>query len=176
VQGTAFLVAGKGNGHCLLERVQYSAGAFSADTGFGGGTGRVEVSVASSTTRCNAVAIQHDGAILYAGAVDKANQVLDGSVPAPKHLASPVERAFRPMLRFALLPEGSSTDNPPPTQLSQYVLTLGKLVGALSDLRDAETGTDPRKVSDVFQDAVRSTSALLSEQDPFTRPLPCWMG
>ena len=74
VQGTGFLVAGSGNSHCLLERVQYTSGAFSTDAGFGGGTGRVEVSVASGTTRCRAVALQHNGAILYAGAINKPNQ------------------------------------------------------------------------------------------------------
>jgi type VI secretion system protein ImpL len=104
-------------------------------------------------------------------AVDKAKEILDGGAAAPKRAASPVERAFRPMLKFALPPEGSPADNPPATPLSQYEQLLAKLVGALTDLRDAETGTDPRKVSDTFQEAVRSTSALLSEQDAFTRPL-----
>jgi uncharacterized delta-60 repeat protein len=74
VQGTGFLVAGSGNNHCLLERVQYASGAFSTDTGFGSGTGRVEVSVASGTTRCRAVAVERDGTILYAGAINKPNQ------------------------------------------------------------------------------------------------------
>jgi len=104
--------------------------------------------------------------------VDKAKETLEGGAPAPKHMmASPVERAFHSMLRFALPPEGSPADNPPATSLSQYEALLAKLVGALTDLRDAETGTDPGKVGDVFKEAVRSTSALLSEQDAFTRPL-----
>ena len=102
--------------------------------------------------------------------IDKVKEVLDGGA-APKHVASPVEIAFRPLLKFALPPEGAPADNPPPTPLSQYEALLAKLVGALTDLRDAETGTDPGKVGDVFKDAVRSTSALLSEQDAFTRPL-----
>ena len=73
-QGTGFLIAGSGNGHCLLERVQYVGGTFSTDSGFGSGTGRVEISVASGSTRCRAVAVQRDGAILYAGAINKSNQ------------------------------------------------------------------------------------------------------
>ena len=104
-------------------------------------------------------------------AVESAKALLDGGAPAPKRATSPVERAFHPMVAFALPPEGAPSDNPPATALSQYEALLAKLVGALTDLRDAESGTDPRKVSDVFQDAVRSTSALLSEQDAFTRPL-----
>ncbi|HEY2514096.1 MAG TPA: type VI secretion system membrane subunit TssM [Polyangiaceae bacterium] len=104
-------------------------------------------------------------------AIDSAKSLLDGGAPAPKRATSPVERAFRPMLAFALPPQGAPPDNPPATALSQYEALLAKLVGALTDLRDAESGTDPRKVSDVFQDAVRGASALLSEQDAFTRPL-----
>jgi type VI secretion system protein ImpL len=102
-------------------------------------------------------------------AVDKGKEVLLDAGP-PKRTVSPVERAFKPVLRFGLPPEGSG-DTPPQTGLSQYEGLLAKLVGALTDLRDAESGNDPRKVSDVFQEAVRSTSALLSEQDGFTRPL-----
>jgi type VI secretion system protein ImpL len=101
--------------------------------------------------------------------VDKAKDLLDGGSPlAKKKIASPVEKAFKPILRFGVPPD---VDNPTPTGLSQYEALLAKLVGALTDLRDAENTSDPRKVSDVFQDAFRSTSALLSEQDGFTRPL-----
>jgi len=85
---------------------------------------------------------------------------------------SPMERAFRPMLRFGLPPDSAKeSDSPPPTGLSQYEALLQKVIGALTDLRDGETAADPRKISDVFQEAFRSTSALLSEQDDFTRPL-----
>jgi type VI secretion system protein ImpL len=102
-------------------------------------------------------------------AVDKAKAFLDGgSLGAKKRVVSPVEKAFKPILKFGVPPDA---DNPAPTGLSQYEALLAKLVGALTDLRDAENTSDPRKVSDVFQDAFRSTSALLSEQDGFTRPL-----
>jgi type VI secretion system protein ImpL len=104
-------------------------------------------------------------------AVDKAKDLLDGGGAPKKRVMTPVERAFRPILKFGLPPEAKDGENPPPTGLSQYEQLLAKVVGALTDLRDAESGTDPRKVSDVFQDAFRSTSALLSEQDGFTRPL-----
>jgi type VI secretion system protein ImpL len=103
-------------------------------------------------------------------AVDTAKQLLDAGPTAPA--ISPVEVAFRPMLRFGLPPTMKSPgDLPPSTGLSQYEALLAKVVGALTDLSDAESGTDPRKVSDVFQDVFRSTSALLSDQDGFTRPL-----
>ena len=101
-------------------------------------------------------------------AVDKAKEVLDAG--AAKRVVSPVERAFKPILRFGMPPEAAG-DAAPQTGLSQYEGLLAKLVGALTDLRDAETGADPHKVGPVFEDAVRSTSALLSEQDGFTRPL-----
>jgi type VI secretion system protein ImpL len=118
----------------------------------------------------NVVLDVEDDKGIFDKAIDKAKEVLDGGT-APKHVASPVEIAFRPLLKFALPPESAPADNPPPTPLSQYEALLAKLVGALTDLRDAETGTDPGKVGDVFKEAVRSTSALLSEQDAFTRPL-----
>jgi type VI secretion system protein ImpL len=102
--------------------------------------------------------------------VDKAKQVLDAGTPSVR--ISPVEVAFRPLLRFGMPAQMKNPgDLPPPTSLSQYESLLSKVVGALTDLSDAEAGTDPRKVSDVFQDVFRSTSALLSEQDAFTRPM-----
>jgi type VI secretion system protein ImpL len=105
-------------------------------------------------------------------AIDKAKEVALDAGTARRGV-SPVERAFRPILRFGL---GAGTDpaagdSTPVTGLSQYEGLLAKLVGALTDLRDSEATADPRKVSDVFQDAVRGASALLSEQDGFTRPL-----
>jgi type VI secretion system protein ImpL len=104
-------------------------------------------------------------------AVDKAAQLLDASSPVPRQI-SPVEVAFQPILRFGLPATiHNPGDIPPPTGLSQYIGLLTKVVGALTDLRDAESQSDPRKLSDVFQEVFRSTSALLSEQDGFTRPL-----
>jgi type VI secretion system protein ImpL len=105
-------------------------------------------------------------------AIDKAKELGLDAGP-PKRAVSPVERAFRPVLRFGLGAgsDPAAADSGPVTGLSQYEALLAKLVGALTDLRDSESGSDPRKVSDVFQDAVRGASALLSEQDGFTRPL-----
>jgi type VI secretion system protein ImpL len=104
-------------------------------------------------------------------AVDKVAQVLDAGSPVV-HEVSPVEVAFRPILAFGLPPTIKNPgDIPPPTGLSQYEALLSKVVGSLTDIRDAEAGADPRKLGDVFQDVFRSTSALLTEQDGFTRPL-----
>ncbi len=108
-------------------------------------------------------------AALLDKAEDKAKQLLDAGPAVSK--ISPVEVAFRPILRFGLPPTMKSPgDLPPSTGLSQYEALLAKVVGALTDLSEAETGTDPRKVNDVFQDVFRSTTALLSDQDGFTRP------
>jgi type VI secretion system protein ImpL len=102
--------------------------------------------------------------------VEKAKELLDAASPKGKEI-SPVERAFRPLVKFGLSENVKESDSAPPTGLSQYEALLAKVAAALTDLRDAQSGTDPRKVSDVFQDAFRSTSALLSEQDGLTRPL-----
>jgi type VI secretion system protein ImpL len=102
--------------------------------------------------------------------IEKAKEVIDAAAPKGKEI-SPVERAFRPLVKFGLSDNVKESDSAPPTGLSQYEALLAKVAAALTDLRDAQAGTDPRKVSDVFQDAFRSTSALLSEQDGLTRPL-----
>jgi type VI secretion system protein ImpL len=107
---------------------------------------------------------------LVGKALDKAKELFDAASPKSKEI-SPVERAFRPLVRFGLSEGVKDSDSAPPTGLSQYEALLAKVAAALTDLRDAQSGTDPRKVSDVFQDAFRSTSALLSEQDGLTRPL-----
>ena len=102
-------------------------------------------------------------------AIEKAKELLDGgAIISKKRVQSPVERAFKPMLKFGIPPDA---ENPTPTGLSQYEQLLGNLVGALSDLKESDNNTDPRKASDVFQTAFRSTTALLTEQDGFTRPL-----
>jgi type VI secretion system protein ImpL len=108
---------------------------------------------------------------LLAKVTDTAKEILDAG-PSKRKASSPVEKAFKPIVRFGLPPDSAKeTDSPPPTGLSQYEAVLQKVIAALTDLRDGETASDPRKVSDVFQDAFRSTTALLSEQDDFTRPL-----
>jgi type VI secretion system protein ImpL len=102
---------------------------------------------------------------------DKAKEVLDGGAPQPKKRAvSPVEKAFRPVLRFAIAPDAKDGESPM-TGLAQWEALVAKLVGALTDARDAASSSDPKRLSDVFQEAFRATSALLSEQDGFTRPL-----
>ncbi len=53
-----------------------------------------------------------EGKGLLERAVDKAKDVLDGGTLAPKRVASPVERAFRPMLRFALPPKDRRPTTP----------------------------------------------------------------
>ncbi len=120
----------------------------------------------------NVVLEMDDDKGMVESAVDTAKQVLDGGGLARKRTPSPVELAFRPILKFGLpLEPVKEGDSPPATGLSQYEALLAKIVGALTDLHDAESGADPRKMGEVFQDVFRSTSALLSEQDGFTRPL-----
>ncbi len=101
---------------------------------------------------------------------DKVKEVLDaGGSPKAKKI-SPVERAFRPMVRFGYLGEAAK-DEPTMTGLVQWEALIGKLVGALTDFRDGAASSDPKRMNDVFQEAFRTTSSLMSEQDGFTRPL-----
>ena len=118
-----------------------------------------------------AIDVEEPSKGLLAEAADTAKEILDAG-PGKRRASSPVEKAFKPIVRFGLPPESvKESDSPPPTGLSQYEALLQKVIAALTDLRDGETASDPRKVSDVFQEAFRSTTALLSEQDDFTRPL-----
>ncbi len=85
---------------------------------------------------------------------------------------SPVERAFRPMTRFAVPEvEPKEGDTPPPTGLTQYMGVIGKLVGILSDLKEQDKQKDPKALAVELQEAYRTTSTLLADQDGFTRPL-----
>ncbi|MBL8721828.1 MAG: type VI secretion system membrane subunit TssM [Myxococcales bacterium] len=85
---------------------------------------------------------------------------------------SPVEVAFRPMTRFAV-PENppKEGDPPPSTGLAQYQAVLGKLIGLLTDLKDTKAMPDGKALAGELENAYRTTSALLAEQDGFTRPL-----
>ncbi|WP_394822136.1 type VI secretion system membrane subunit TssM [Pendulispora albinea] len=110
-------------------------------------------------------------------AAERANKIVDGGLgqgqAAPKKAGpSPVELAFKPMVRFGL-PAGEPKEGEPaaPTGLSQYQAQLARLVATLTELRDAEANADPRQTTAVFTDAARATAALLTEQDGFTRPL-----
>ena len=112
------------------------------------------------------------------GLVERAAAVVDGGalgVPAAlkeRPHSSPVEKAFKPILRFGLPPETAKEgEASPPTGLSQYEAELQKVISALTDLRDSEDEADPRKMGEVFQGAFRATAALLADQDDFTRPL-----
>jgi len=101
---------------------------------------------------------------------DKAKEMVDAGPPPKKRTVSPVERAFKPILRFGV-PAESARDEPPMTGLAHWEALVAKLVGALTDYRDGGASSDPKKMGDVFQEAFRATSSLLSEQDGFTRPL-----
>lgn len=93
-----------------------------------------------------------------------------GTAPAAKQReVSPVERAFQPILAFGVPPEGGKSDSP--TGLAQYQQLLAKLVGVLTDLRDAETSPDTGKLATEFEQAFRAATSLLTTQDGFTRPI-----
>ncbi|MBX3231381.1 MAG: type VI secretion system membrane subunit TssM [Labilithrix sp.] len=84
--------------------------------------------------------------------------------------ASPVELAFRPITTFGMPPK-DAPPGAPPTGLSQYMGVLRKLVGVLGDLKDAKAAPDPKALTGEFEQAYRATTALLADQDAFTRPL-----
>lgn len=84
---------------------------------------------------------------------------------------SPVEKAFKPMTKFAVPENVKEGQQAPPTSLSQYQGLVAKLVGVLSDLHDSKAAPDPKAMSAEFDNAYKTTSALLTEQDGFTRPL-----
>ncbi|MCL2778303.1 MAG: type VI secretion system membrane subunit TssM [Polyangiaceae bacterium] len=106
-------------------------------------------------------------------ASDNVKEFVDaGASPSKKKAISPVERAFKPILRFGVPLDVKEGGAPPATGLAQWEALVAKVIGALIDLRDGETTSDSNKrMNDVFQEAFRSTDALLTEQDSFTRPL-----
>ena len=115
-------------------------------------------------------------------AIDKGAKKIDtmlgfdaGIAPTKKKngaLQSPVERAFKPMTKFAVSEtEPKEGDAPPPTSLTQYMGVIGKLIGVLTDLRDQSKQQDPKALAIELEQAYRTTSTLLAEQDGFTRPL-----
>jgi type VI secretion system protein ImpL len=97
-------------------------------------------------------------------------KLMDAGAPQAKKTrqVSPVEKAFQPLVAFAV-PADSKSEAP--TGLTQYQQLLAKLVGVLTDLRDAETGPDTAKLATEFEQAFRTATALLTTQDGFTRPL-----
>jgi type VI secretion system protein ImpL len=84
---------------------------------------------------------------------------------------SPVEKAFKPMTKFGVAENVKEGQQAPPTGLSQYQALLAKIVGVLSDLHDSKAAPDPKAMSAEFENAFRTTSALLTDQDGFTRPM-----
>lgn len=102
-------------------------------------------------------------------------QPVDAGLPGlldRERAASSVELAYRPIVTFGLPPAAPpGAPPPPPTGLSQYQAILRKLIGVLSDLKDAKAPPDPKALTGEFEQAYRATTALLADQDAFTRPL-----
>ncbi|MBL8719905.1 MAG: type VI secretion system membrane subunit TssM [Myxococcales bacterium] len=69
-----------------------------------------------------------------------------GALPAmPKATKNPVEKEFARFNAFGAEPPPTEGDTPPPTPLKQYINSLGRLVGHLTDLRDSKMKMD-RKI------------------------------
>jgi len=105
--------------------------------------------------------------------LEKAAAKLEGkSPPKPDAKAAPpktpVEQAYLPLAKFAIAPEGV---DPSSTGLAQYQNILAKLVGVMTDLRDADTPSKTATLEQEFETAFRATSSLLANLDGFTRPL-----
>lgn len=95
-----------------------------------------------------------------------------GMLLNPERGVSPVEVAFKPLVTFGVpAPAAPGAPPPPPTGLSQYQGILHKLIGVLTDLKDAKAAPDPKALTGEFEAAYRATTALLADQDSFTRPL-----
>jgi type VI secretion system protein ImpL len=97
-----------------------------------------------------------------------------GIAPSPSSSArpiSPVQRAFKPIVAFAVPPPPAKEGDPvAPTGLSNYIATLKKLIGVLSEIKEGKPA-DPKTLSATFEEAYRATTAALADQDAFTRPL-----
>jgi type VI secretion system protein ImpL len=97
-------------------------------------------------------------------------QVDAGALLDRERAQSPVELAFKPMTVFGVGPKGK-VDPAAPTGLAQYQAIVRKLVGVLTDMKDAKAAPDPKAVTGEFENAFRATTSLLADQDAFTRPL-----
>ena len=95
-----------------------------------------------------------------------------GAVLTKPHEVSPVETAFKPILLFGISPAGTKDDGSASTGLAQYLQVLGKLIGILSEIRDAgPSGDAAQSAAAAFKEAFRSVNNLLAQQDGFTRPM-----
>jgi type VI secretion system protein ImpL len=99
----------------------------------------------------------------------------DSGVPVPEKSrpwVSPVESDFAPLVTFALSANGGG-DAEKPTGLSHYLQQiLSKVMGALQDMKDAESKPDAAALDQTFREALRGTNELVSEtQSGFTSPL-----
>jgi type VI secretion system protein ImpL len=93
-----------------------------------------------------------------------------GTISKP-HETTSMERAYRPILLFAI-PPGGKDDGTAITGLTQYQQILGKLIGILTEIHDAgPSGDAAQSAAAAFQEAFRSVNNLLAQQDGFTRPL-----
>lgn len=94
-----------------------------------------------------------------------------GSQKAEGKPISPVERAFKPLIKFGVAPPPPKGQKKAQTGLDTYEGTLAKLIASLTDLRDGAPSPDPSKVGNDFQTAYRATSAQLATQTGYTRPM-----
>ena len=106
--------------------------------------------------------------------LDQARQALgDGGVPEKeKPWISPVQADFQPLVAFGVAPD-SGGDSQTPTGLSHYLQQiLAKVLGALQDMKDAQAAPDAGALDQVFREALRGASELVSQtQSGFTSPI-----
>ncbi len=112
---------------------------------------------------------QKTGSALQGTGIDSGVSVTNKPKGRP---ISPVERDFKPITKFGVSgvtpKEG---EQGPPTNLKQYQDLLAKIGAVLSDLKDSKAQPDPKAMQAEFETAFRSASALLADQDGFTRPI-----
>jgi type VI secretion system protein ImpL len=82
----------------------------------------------------------------------------------------PVPDKFESMVRFGVpapvpLKEGQAPPDPKPTGLSSYVSELEQLAGEMGNIEDGPINADTKKVTERFEQAVRTTQALLLKMD-----------
>ncbi len=95
-----------------------------------------------------------------------------GAPPKPERPKSPVELYFEPMVDFGMpKPDKDPEEGASSTELAEYQAMLSKLIGVLTDLRDADASPDPTAVVSEFEATFRRVSGLLSNQTTGTRAL-----